>query len=103
MGYETSAVASGEEAVNYLKSNGADLIVLDMIMDPGMNGRETLECILKDRPGQKAIIVSGYAETDDVKKMQKMGAGAFIRKPLTLDRLGVAVKSEITKQPSRTV
>jgi PAS domain S-box-containing protein len=97
MGYETSTAASGEAAVDYLKAHTADLIVLDMIMDPGMNGRETYECILKDHPGQKAIIVSGYAETGDVKKMQQMGAGAFVKKPLTLERLGRAVKEEITK------
>lgn len=97
MGSETSTAASGEAAVDYLKAHTADLIVLDMIMDPGMNGRETYECILKDHTGQKAIIVSGYAETGDVKKMQQMGAGAFVKKPLTLERLGRAVKEEITK------
>jgi CheY-like chemotaxis protein len=97
LGYECAAVESGEAAVDYLKAQTADLIVLDMIMDPGMDGRKTYERILTDHPGQKAIIVSGYAETNDVKEMQEMGAGAFVRKPLTLEFLGRAVQEEISK------
>jgi PAS domain S-box-containing protein len=96
-GYKTKAVSSGGEAVEYLKENTEDLILLDMIMDPGINGRETYERIIKIRPNQKAIIVSGFAETDDVKETQKLGAGQFLKKPLTLERLGLAVKEEMEK------
>jgi len=96
-GYKTKAVSSGEEAVEYLKENTVDLILLDMIMDPGINGRETYERILKIHPNQKAIIVSGFAETDDVKETQKLGAGKYIKKPLTLERIGLAVKEEMEK------
>lgn len=66
-------------------------------MDPGMNGRETYEKIIRIHPNQKAIIVSGFAETDDVKKAQKLGAGQYIKKPITLKRLGLAVKEELAK------
>jgi CheY-like chemotaxis protein len=96
-GYKTKAVSSGEEAVGYLKENTVDLILLDMIMDPGINGRETYERIIKIHPNQKAIIVSGFAETDDVKETQKLGAGQFINKPLKLERLGLVVKEEMKK------
>ena len=41
LGYKSNAVSSGEEAVEYLKENNVDLLLLDMIMDPGINGRET--------------------------------------------------------------
>jgi PAS domain S-box-containing protein len=96
-GYKTKAVSSGEEAVEYLKENTVDLILLDMIMDPGINGRKTYEEILKIHPNQKAIIVSGFAETDDVKETQKLGANKFLKKPLTLERIGLAVKEEMEK------
>jgi two-component system, cell cycle sensor histidine kinase and response regulator CckA len=43
-----------------------DLIVLDMVMPKGINGRETYEEIIKIRPGQKAIITSGFAKTKEV-------------------------------------
>jgi PAS domain S-box-containing protein len=97
LGYNTKAVSSGEEAVEYLKENTVDLILLDMIMDPGINGRETYERIIKIHPHQKAIIVSGFAETDDVKGALKLGAGKYIKKPLTLERLGLAIKEELEK------
>jgi two-component system cell cycle sensor histidine kinase/response regulator CckA len=97
LGYESMAVAGGEEAVAYLAENTVDLVLLDMIMDPGINGRETFERILQLHPRQKAIIVSGFSETDDVKAVLKMGAGQYIKKPLTLERLGTAVKAELEK------
>ncbi len=95
LGYKTIAVSSGEEALEYLKENQVDLILLDMIMDPGINGRETYERIIKIRPNQKAVIVSGFAETDEVKKAQRMGAGQYIKKPLTLQKIGLSIKEEL--------
>ena len=97
LGYKAKAVSSGEEAVEYLKEHGVDLILLDMIMEPGINGRETYKRIIKIRPGQKCIIVSGFAETDEVKKTQRLGAGQYIRKPLTLQKIGMAIKEGLEK------
>ena len=97
LGYKAKAVPSGEEAVEYLKEHTVDFILLDMIMDPGINGRETYERIIKIHPNQKAIIVSGFAETDDVKEAQRLGAGQYIKKPLTLEKMGIAVRDELKK------
>jgi PAS domain S-box-containing protein len=97
IGYKAEVVPSGEEAVEYLKDNTVDLILLDMIMDPGMNGLETYERIIEIHPDQKAVIVSGFAETDDVKKAQELGAGKYLKKPLTLERLGPIIKEELGK------
>jgi len=97
LGYKTKAVSSGEEAVEYLKNHTVDLVLLDMIMDPGIDGRETYERILTIHPHQKAIIVSGFAETDEVKKTQKLGAGKYIKKPVTLEKIGLAVKEELDR------
>jgi PAS domain S-box-containing protein len=97
LGYNAKAVASGEEAVEYLKENSVDLILLDMIMDPGINGRETYEKILKIQPDQKAVIVSGFSETAEVKETQRIGAGKYIKKPLTMQHIGIAVKEELGK------
>ena len=97
LGYEPSAVASGEEAIDYMKSHSVDLIVLDMIMEPGIDGRQTYEQIVKERPGQKAIIASGYAESDDVRMAQTLGAGEYLKKPYTLEDLGKSVLLELRK------
>ena len=97
LGYSVVSVSSGEEAVEYLKTNKVDLLLLDMIMDPGMDGFDTYKQILELHPGQKAIIVSGFSETDRVEEVQSLGAGAYIRKPLLLEKIGIAVKGELEK------
>ena len=95
LNYKPVSVSGGEEALEYLKENEADLLLLDMIMEPGMNGRETYEEIIKLHPDQKAIIVSGFADTVEVEKVQKLGAGHFIIKPFTLSQIAMAVKNEL--------
>jgi CheY-like chemotaxis protein len=97
LGYSVNAVSSGEKAVAYLKEHAADLVMLDMIMDPGINGRETYERIIKIHPQQKAIIVSGFSESEEVKKTQKIGAGQYIKKPYLIEKLGIAVRDELKK------
>lgn len=97
LGYKAKAVNSGEEAVEYLKENTVDLVLLDMIMDPGISDRQTYEQIIKIHPNQKAIIVSGFAETDEVKEAQKLGAGQYVKKPISLEIIGLAVKDELAK------
>jgi PAS domain S-box-containing protein len=95
LGYSVASVSSGEEAVEYLKSRKVDLLVLDMIMDPGLDGLETYRKILETHPGQKAIIASGFSETDRVKEVLTLGAGAYIKKPFLLEKIGIAVKEEL--------
>ena len=68
-----------------------------MIMDPGMDGLDTYKKILELHPEQKAIIASGFSETGRVKEVQNLGAGAYIRKPLLLEKIGIAVKEELEK------
>lgn len=97
LGYKTTAVSSGEEAIDYLKENTVDLILLDMIMDPGINGRETYQRVIEIHPDQKAVIVSGFAETDEVREIQKFGSGRYIKKPFTFETIGIVVKEELLK------
>jgi len=95
--YSVSTVSSGEEAVDYLKDNSADLLILDMIMDPGIDGLETYKRIIEFHPGQKALIVSGFSETKRVKKAQRLGAGAYVKKPFLLEKIGLAIRAELDK------
>ena len=96
LGYSVTSVSSGEEAIDYMKNNSADLLILDMIMDPGIDGLETYKRILEFHPGQKAIIASGFSETKRVKEAQRLGAGKYIKKPYTLEKIGIAVKNELS-------
>jgi len=97
LGYRVNAVSSGEEAVAYLRTNRVDLLVLDMIMEPGMDGLETYQRVIEINPKQRAIIVSGYSETERVKAAQELGAGAYVRKPYILEKLGLAVRRELDR------
>ena len=97
LNYNAEAVSSGEEAIEYVKEHPVDLIVLDMVMPRGINGRKTYEEIIKIRPKQKAIIASGYAKTREVDIAQRLGAGKYIKKPYILEKIGVAVKEELEK------
>jgi two-component system cell cycle sensor histidine kinase/response regulator CckA len=97
VGYQVQAVPSGEEAVEYLKENKADILVLDMIMAPGIDGLETYKRILEINPQQKAILVSGYSETNRVREAQKLGAGSYVRKPYVLEKIGVAIRDELRR------
>ena len=97
LNYAAAAVSCGEEAVEYVNNHPVDLIVLDMIMDPGINGRETYERIIRLHPNQKAIITTGYSLTDEVKAAQKLGAGLYLKKPFTLEKLGIAVRNELAR------
>ena len=98
LGYRAVTAATGEEAVIYLKHNSVDLLVLDMIMGDGIDGLETYRRIVERHPGQKAVIASGYSETERVRAAQRLGAGHYIKKPYTLQKIGIAVKSELLKQ-----
>lgn len=95
LNYKASSVNSGEEAVKFLSQTSVDLILLDMLMGSGMNGRETYEEILKIRPGQKALIVSGFSKSDEVKKALRLGAGGFIQKPFDMVDLAAVVSKEL--------
>ena len=95
LGYHVTAVSSGDEAVDYLSQHPVDLIVLDMIMEPGLNGRQTYEKILQNKPDQKAVIASGFSESDDVRATIQLGAGGLINKPYTKEQLAQIVFKEL--------
>jgi two-component system cell cycle sensor histidine kinase/response regulator CckA len=95
LGYQVLTAASGEDAVALVQEQAFDLVILDMILEPGMGGRETYEAILARWPGQKAIIASGYAETDDIRRTLELGAGEAVLKPYTIERIGKAIQAAL--------
>jgi CheY-like chemotaxis protein len=97
LGYTATAAASGEEALEFLQEQQFDLILLDMILKDGMSGYETYRKILEIRPEQKALIISGYATSEEVKMTLQLGASGIIQKPYTLDDLGYSIKKCLEK------
>jgi two-component system cell cycle sensor histidine kinase/response regulator CckA len=98
LGYHVISVPSGEEALRYLEENSADLLVLDMIMNPGMNGLDTYKKILDYHPAQKAVMASGFSEFGLVKKARNMGVGTYLKKPYSFEKIGIAVRDELARQ-----
>jgi CheY-like chemotaxis protein len=99
LGYRTEAVSSGEAAVDHVSHRSVDLLLLDMVMDPGIDGLDTYQRILEIHPGQKAVIASGYAETARIRQAQRLGPVAYLKKPYGLEKLAEVVSAALGDEP----
>lgn len=97
LGYTVHKASSGENAIEFISRRPVDLVILDMIMPGGLDGLETYQEITKLYPHQKAIITSGFSESDRVKKLLQLGVEAYVQKPYTLEKLGIAVRRELER------
>jgi len=95
LGYMPFSVNSGRSAVEYIKNEHVDLVLLDMIMEPGMDGCETFSEILIHSPEQKAVITSGHWSREDQEKISLLGISQYITKPYSLACIARAIRSEI--------
>ena len=68
-------------------------------MEKDFDGLQTYKEMIKQRPGQKAIIVSGFSATERVQEMQRLGAGQYVKKPYSRETIGRAVRKELDKEP----
>jgi PAS domain S-box-containing protein len=98
LGFRPVAVAGGEEAVDYAREHPVDALLLDMILDPGIDGLETYQRILQVRPGTPAVLASGYAKTERVRQTQALGAGEYLQKPFTVQELGSALATVLSRR-----
>ncbi len=97
LGYSVQSLSSGEEAVDYLKSRPVDLLILDMHMEPGIDGLETYRRVAQLHPGQKAMLVTGFAETERIREALRAGVGCCVKKPYLLEDIGFAAKLQLEK------
>lgn len=92
LGYSGVVVESGEDAIQQIQKGRFDLILLDMVLGGGLTGYQTFKEIININPEQKAIIVSGYSTSEDVRKTLSLGACTIIRKPYSIEEIGKAIK-----------
>ena len=102
LGYTVENAHSGEEALRLFatykaKGHFPKLIILDMVMGEGMDGAQIYQELKAINPKQRAVIVSGYAESPRVNLAQTLGAGVYLRKPITLEKLSEAVRQELDR------
>ena len=95
LGYDAATAENGEQALEYLKTHTVDLVILDMVMDPGIDGLETYKRILEIHPGQRAVIASGFSRTERIQNAMDLGVRQFIRKPYSIANIARAVKAAL--------
>jgi CheY-like chemotaxis protein len=103
--YRPLTASSGEEAIQIFEQlNGTtiDALILDMIMPLGLDGLDTYRSILQIAPHTKAVITSGYSETERVREALNLGAGAYLKKPYMIQEIGVALK-KLLAEPAPVV
>ncbi|MBI4774257.1 MAG: response regulator [Deltaproteobacteria bacterium] len=77
---------NGEEALRTLKKGQPDVMVLDLRM-PGIDGIEVLRKVRKDHPDVAVVILSGHGTEKDQKEAMRLGASAYLKKPVDVDQL----------------
>ncbi len=90
-GYEVATAASGRIALDVLRESQPDLALLDIAM-PEMDGVETLRRLKEMRPELPVVMISGHGTIETAVKTTRMGAYDFIEKPLSLERVSLAVR-----------
>ncbi|MEJ2586353.1 MAG: sigma-54 dependent transcriptional regulator [Deltaproteobacteria bacterium] len=93
-GYDPVCVKGGSEALEKIEESIPDLILLDIWM-PGVDGLETLQRVKQDYPQVEVVMMSGHGNIETAVKATKMGAYDFIEKPLSLEKLLLAVRNAL--------
>ncbi len=93
-GFEVLIAANGYEALKIIEAESPDLVLLDIWM-PGIDGIETLKAIKKDNPFIQVIIITGHGTIETAVKATKLGAFDFIEKPLSIDKVIVAINNAL--------
>ncbi len=97
LNYTTGSVESGQKVLPYLANHRTDLVLLDMVMEPGFDGLETCSRIFSKYPDMPVILTSGYAESEKVRASLKLGAKTYLKKPYSVNSLGMAIKEIMVK------
>jgi len=93
-GYQVTTASSGVEAIESIHQDIPDLVLLDIWM-PGLDGLETLEKLKILFPHITVIMISGHGTIETAVRSTKLGAFDFIEKPLSLDKVLIAVNNAL--------
>jgi len=84
--YEAVVAHDGFQALEIVKQNGFDLVLMDVKM-PVMNGVESFKKIKEIAPGTPVLMITAYAVEELVREALKEGAFGSLKKPLDFDEL----------------
>lgn len=95
-GYMTSQASNGKIALEIVRHNRPDLVLLDMKI-PGMDGLEILKHIKSIDPTIIVIMMTAYGELDMIKRATDLGAAKHFTKPFDIDELRLEVNYQLGK------
>jgi DNA-binding response OmpR family regulator len=90
LGYHTSEAASGEQALEMLKTDSYDVAVLDLRL-PGIDGVEVMRRAAELRPEMAVILLTGYATLESAIAAVGGQATSYLRKPASVHTISSAV------------
>lgn len=96
-GYRVFTCASGHEGLAAVKKEPIHVVLLDIVM-PEINGLDLLPKLLKARPDLAVVVISGHGNVQNAVRAIKLGAYDFLEKPLSRDRVLVAVSRALQTQ-----
>lgn len=95
-GYEVRIAFNGEEAIEEWKKFKPDLVISDIRM-PKMNGFELANYMRKEKPEQKIVLMTGYADEAEVLEQQKKHGFPFFTKPADLQSTVSKIVKDVLK------
>lgn len=96
-GYRILQAEDGEQALQMLAGETADVILADVMM-PRLNGLDLLKTIKDKTPNQVVVIMTGYADKDVILRALKSDADDFITKPINLLQLKTTIDRVLEKK-----
>ena len=101
-GYRVKTVTSGEDALELIKENDYDLIILDLML-PGVDGFDICKIIKSDKQKANIPIVMVTAKADEADKVAglEIGADHYVTKPFSPRELLAIVKATLRRKPAR--
>lgn len=93
---ESSVVYDGEQALEYIKEDEPEVMVLDLKM-PGIDGIEVLRRVKRDHPYVEVIILTGHGSEKEEAIANELGAFAYLQKPVNVDHLAQVMKAAYKK------
>jgi putative nucleotidyltransferase with HDIG domain len=96
-GYEVTVAASGDEALEHLRSDVYHLVLTDLVM-PGMSGTELCRQVVAMLPHVPVVLITGHGNVDVARESLDVGAADFVSKPINLSDLPIVVERNIQRQ-----
>jgi len=93
-GYQTELAAGGQLALDVIANKPVDVVLMDVKM-PDLDGLTALERIAALRPGLPVIMMSGHGTIETAVKATHLGARDFLEKPISRDRLLLALRNAL--------